>query len=111
MNLDTNEPNLATQDVTLTWGDVNATNVQTFIIPAGSFTASSKGHTYKCSKVITDINDCDAGVVTAKIDLDKCTFSVTVKEANGLYVGPGDAEFGISFESGFSAADEYAILE
>ena len=69
MNLDANEPNLVNEDVTLTWGDINDANTQTFIIPAGSFRASKKGHTYKCSKVECDANDGNAGFVTATIRL------------------------------------------
>jgi hypothetical protein len=112
MELDYNEPDLVTQDVILTWGDVNDTNVQTFTIPMGSFVSVSpyKRHYYKCSKVVMDTNDCDEGVVSAKIDLDKCTFTVSIKNANDLYVGPGDAKFGVSFDPhGFNETDEYTL--
>jgi len=116
MNLDANEPNLCAEDVVITWGDANATNVQIFTIPAGSFTASKKGHTYKCSKIDvdpTDEADVNDGIVTAKIDLDKCTFTVTVKEVNDIYADAlGDAVFGISFETPegtFDEEDDYTL--
>jgi hypothetical protein len=113
MNVDANEPNLVNEDVVLTWGDVNDTNTQTFVIPAGSFKASKKGHTYKCSKIEADANDGNEGFVTATIDLDKCTFTVTVKSATGLYAEAlGETVFGISFdteEGTFNEEDEYTL--
>jgi hypothetical protein len=84
---------------------LNDTNVKTFTIPTGNFVAvaSHKRHYYKCSKVNSESNE---GLVTAKIDLDKCTFAISVKNANGLYIGPGVAKFGISFDTPFGAFDE-----
>ncbi|MBN2020511.1 MAG: hypothetical protein JW749_09825, partial [Sedimentisphaerales bacterium] len=93
LDADSPEPNLIAQEVTLTWGDANGADTQTFIIPDGSFTKSKKGHIYKCRKIVMDTGDCNAGLVTAKIDLDKCIFTAAIKNADGLYVGPGDAEF------------------
>jgi hypothetical protein len=111
MVLDDNEPNLVIEDVNITWGDIDDTNVQTFTIPVNNFKASRRGHTYKCSKV--DVNPSDDpnlndGLVTAKIDLDKCTFAVSIKGANDLYVGPGSgyAKFGISFDTPSGTFDE-----
>jgi hypothetical protein len=112
MNLDANEPNLVNEDVVLAWGDGD-TNNQTFVIPAGSFKASKKGHTYKCSKVEADANDGNVGIVAATIDLDKATFTVTVKNADNLYATPlGTAWFGISFdteEGTFDEEDDYTL--
>jgi hypothetical protein len=102
INDDMEEPNLVTVDVNVVWGD------HTFTIPAGSFVAAKTGHSYKCSKVLMDVNDCNTGLVTAKIDLDKCTFTVSVKKADGLDVGLDDdiVPFGINF--GDDAFDETA---
>jgi hypothetical protein len=112
INLDANEPNLCNEDVNFVWGDGDA-NTQTFTIPAGSFTASKKGHTYKCRKIITDANDCNAGIVTATIDLDKATYTVSVKNATGIYADlAGTAVFGINFateEGIFDEEDDYTL--
>jgi hypothetical protein len=89
-----NEPNLVTQDVNIVWGD------QTFTIPTGSFKAAKSGHSYKCSKInvdpgaSADIND---GFVTATINLDKCTFTISISKAD-LVATSGDVEFGINFD-------------
>jgi hypothetical protein len=107
MNVDANEPNLCNEDVVITWGDGDG-NDQTFTIPSGSFTASKKGHTYKCKNIVTDSN---VGIVTATIDLDKATFTVSVKGATGIYADlAGEALFGISFATEEGEFDEeYAI--
>jgi hypothetical protein len=100
-DINTTQPNLRNIPVVITWSnkdDVN--NVQTFTIPADSFTAKT-GHSYKCSKINvnpdanSDVND---GIVTATIDLDKCTFKISISKAN-LIVTSGDVAFGISFET------------
>jgi len=98
MNLDTSEPNLVNEDVVITWGDVNDTNTQTFTIPAGSFKTSRKGHLYNCSKinpVITPVENANT-MVTASIDLDNCTFTVSIIKAD-ISVVSGNAKFGLSF--------------
>jgi hypothetical protein len=77
---------LASEDVVISWGD------QTFTIPAGSFTAKT-GKSYKCSKVNAQG---ESGLVTAAIDLDKCTFSISIKGAD-LDVASGDVVFGVNF--------------
>jgi hypothetical protein len=109
MGIDVNEPNLAVADVNITWGD-NDGNDQTFKIPAGSFKAAKKGNIYKCSKVVSDGNE---GLITAAIDLDKCTFTVSVADANGLYVEAlGNAVLGINFETpsdDFNEVDDYTL--
>jgi hypothetical protein len=112
INLDANEPNLCNEDVNFTWGD-NDGNDQTFTVPAGSFTASKKGHTYKCKKIVTDANDCNVGIVTATIDLDKATYTVSVKNAAGIYADlAGTAVLGINFateEGTFDEEDDYLL--
>jgi hypothetical protein len=117
MNLDSNEPNLNDVNVIVTWGDANDTNVQTFTIPAGSFLASKKGHTYKCSKInpdISPIEDANASTqVTATIDLDKCTFTASISKAKNLYAEKlGSTVFGIRFETpngDFNEVDDYIL--
>ena len=53
------------------------------------------------------------GVVAATIDLDKSTFTLTVKNASGLYATPlGTAWFGISFDTengAFNEEDDYTL--
>jgi WD40 repeat protein len=103
-------------NVIVTWGDANDTNVQTFTIPAGSFLASKKGHLYKCNKI--DVDPCDAadvndGVVTAQIDLDKCTFKVWIRNANDLFAERHyNTVFNISFDTPngvFNEEDDYTL--
>jgi len=91
---DISNSNLANQDVNIVWGD------QTFTIPAGSFTAKT-GKSYKCSKV-NALGE--SGLVTAAIDLDKCTFSVSIKGAD-LDAASGEVEFGINFTDFNETAD------
>ena len=90
MNLDTNKPNLVNEDVNVVWGS------STFTIPAGSFKTSGSGHLYKCSKSRSaeDSNN----LVTATIDLDQCTYSVSVNKVNLADVDTsGIVTFGINF--------------
>jgi len=101
-DINDSEPNLVAEDVVITWSDANDVNVQTFTIPAGSFTVKPGTSYYKCSKITAD----EGGLVTAKIDLYKCKFTVKVK-ATDLDVVSGDAKFGLSFaDSGFDETDE-----
>jgi hypothetical protein len=98
MNLNTSEPNLVTKEVFITLSDANDTNAQTFTIPPGSFKASKKGHLYNCSKtnpVITPAENANT-LVTASIDLDNCTFTVSIIKSD-LKVASGDMKFGLSF--------------
>jgi uncharacterized repeat protein (TIGR02543 family) len=113
MNLYADEPNLCSEDVILTWGDGNV-NTQTFVIPTGSFTASRKGHTYKC--VIEAVaNDANIGIVVVKatLDLDKCMFKVFVRGASGLFDdAAGAAVFSVTFdteEGTFDEEDNYTL--
>ncbi|MGD0078539.1 MAG: hypothetical protein ABSB91_07940, partial [Sedimentisphaerales bacterium] len=102
MNLDSNEPNLATKQVVITWGDAEGTP-QTFTIPVAdpnNFKESKKGHVYKCTKVHpSETDDEPNALVSATIDLDKCTFTISVSKADNLFIGPAPARanFGISF--------------
>jgi hypothetical protein len=68
------------------WGE------QAFKIPAGRLTAKT-GKSYKCSKVSAQG---ESGLVTAAIDLDKCTFSVSIKGCD-LDLTSGEVDFGINF--------------
>ena len=89
-NTDMDEPNLVNEDVNVIWGSQN------FVVPAASFKAAKRGHSYKCSKVAADANAGDAGKVTAAIDLDKCTYTVSVSEVNLVDVN-GIVSFGLRF--------------
>jgi hypothetical protein len=97
MNLDTGEPNLVTKEVVITLSDANDTNTQTFTIPPGSFMASNKGHLYNCkiNPAITPAENANT-LVTANIDLDNCTFTVSIIKAD-LKVTSNNIKFGLSF--------------
>jgi len=90
--------NLHNYDVNFTWG------AKTFSVPPGSFIAAKTGHIYKCSKVIADANG-DSGTVTAQIDLDKATFTVSAAGASGLDASSSSVSFGISFADFDETAD------
>jgi hypothetical protein len=81
--------NLCNEDVNFVWG------AQMFSVPPGSFKASKTGHLFKCSKVVADANG-DTGLVTAQVDIDKATFTVSVNGANAIDTS-GSIPFGISF--------------
>ena len=98
MDFDTNEPNLVTQDVNIVWGS------QLFVVPQGSFKAYKPGRTFKCSKAVADANVGAAGKVTASIDLDKCKYTITVKDVN-LVDTSGVVSFGINFADFNEAID------
>ena len=90
MNLDTNEPNLVNEDVNVVWGS------STFTIPFANFKTVGRKHLYKCSRSHSaeDPNN----LVTATIDLDKCTYSISVKDVNLADVdASGIVTFGINF--------------
>ena len=90
--------NLHNYDVNFTW------STKTFSVPPGNFVAAKTGHIYKCSKVTADANG-DSGTVTAQIDLDKATFTVSVAGANGLDASSSSVSFGISFADFNETAD------
>jgi hypothetical protein len=81
--------NLCNEDVNFVWGG------QMFSVPPGSFTASKTGHLFKCSKVVADANG-EPGIVTAQVDTDKATFTLSVNGANAIDTS-GSIPFGISF--------------
>ena len=83
--------NLCNEDVNFIWGD------QVFRIPQGKFTVSKTGHLYKCSKVVADTSNGNAGLVTASIDIDNATFAVSVSAANSLDVTSDYIAFGVNF--------------
>ena len=90
MNLDANEPNLVNEDVNVVWGS------STFTIPAASFKTVGRKHLYKCSKShsVEDSNN----LVTATIDLDQCTYSISVNKVNLADVDTSSiVTFGINF--------------
>jgi hypothetical protein len=90
MDLDANEPNLVSKDVNVVWGS------STFTIPDANFKTVGRKHLYKCSKShsVEDSNN----LVTATIDLDQCTYSISVKNVNLADVDTsGTVTFGINF--------------
>ncbi len=97
-NTDMNEPNLAVLDVNFVWGD------QTFTVSDGNLVAYKTGHRYKCSKIQSDAND---GVVTAKFDLDKCTFTLSVKEVNNINTLPDYPDVNFSINYGIGDANDF----
>ncbi len=109
MNLDTNEPNLVTEDVVLAWDQNGTPSPKTLTIPGNaspalaSFKVSKKGHVYTCSKIhpAEDPNS----LVAAQFDLDQCTFTVSVSKASSVFAGPADANFGVSFDTFSKTAD------
>jgi hypothetical protein len=97
----TSEPNLYAEDVNIIWIDKDDTNnVQTFKIPAGSFKIPKKGRAYKCSKInpeITPVAEPNT-FIAATIDLDKCTFAVSITKADvSDEAATGDVQFGLRF--------------
>lgn len=90
MDLDANEPNLVNEDVNVVWGS------STFTIPDANFKTIGHKHLYKCSKSHSaeDSNN----LVTATIDLDQCTYSISVKDVDLADVDTsGTVTFGINF--------------
>jgi len=82
--------NLCNEDVNFVWG------AQIFRVPQGRFTASKTGHLYKCSKVVADTNNGSTGLVTAQVDTDKATFTLSLNGANAIDTS-GSVPFGIRF--------------
>jgi hypothetical protein len=101
---DMNGCNLATKEAVITWGDQNDIDVDTFTLPIGSFVAAKKGNVYKCSKIVPNQG---SGLVTATIDFDKCTFTISVTGVD-LGVTSGGAKLGLSFGS-FDETSNYAL--
>ena len=87
--IDVDDSNLVEIPLDIIWGD------QTFTVPAGRFVAGKSGNVFSCSKVASEGDD---GLVTAKVDFDKCVFSLSVKEANDINIGPDNVQFGLNFD-------------
>jgi hypothetical protein len=100
-NTDMSEPNLVTEDVNIVWGSQN------FVIPAASFKAARTGHSYRCSRIVADANVGDAGKVTAAINLDKSTYSLSVRDVN-LVDTTGIVSFGLRFAD-FNEANDVNV--
>ncbi len=110
INADANEPNLCNEDVVFAIIDANEDVVQSFTIPAGNFTASRKGHTYKCGKinpVIWPVENPNT-LITANIDLDKCSIKLSIKNAE-LDISAG-MKFGVNFETPNSQFNENDLI-
>jgi hypothetical protein len=109
-DINTTQPNLYNIPVVITWSDKNdANNVQTFTIPIHSFKIPRTGRSYKCSNIepnVTPVAEPNARV-TANIDLDKCTFAVSITKAD-LNTVSGDVKFGISFGD-FNETDDVTL--
>ena len=69
--------------------------------------AAKSGHSYRCSGIVPAENEEVGSLVAAQIDLDKCTFSITLKKAS-LDVTLGTVEFGMSF-TGFDEAVDVSV--
>jgi hypothetical protein len=107
----TTQPNLNNVPVVITWGDRNdANNVQTFTIPINSFKIPTTGHLYKLNKnitpIVTPVEDPNTKV-SGTIDLDKCTFALSITKAD-LTTVSGEAKFGISFGD-FNETDDVTL--
>jgi hypothetical protein len=102
---DINGPNLANSALVITWADENDTSVQTFTIPAHSFKAAKKGYSYKCKNIRA--TETGGGTVSANINMDKCTFTLSVKNTN-LSVTSGNVKLGLSFAA-FDETADYSI--
>ena len=90
--------NLCNYDVNFVWGN------QLFNVAPGKFKASKTGHLYKCAKDVNDANG-SPGVVTAQVDIDKATFTLSVSKANGIDATSNPINFGISFADFNEAVD------
>jgi len=90
--------NLCNYDVNFVWGN------QLFNVAPGKFKASKTGHLYKCIKDVNDANGAP-GVVTAQVDIDKATFTLSVSKANGINATSNPILFGISFADFNEAVD------
>jgi hypothetical protein len=77
---------LENEAVTITLG------TQTFTIPKGSF--QSKKNTFTCRNV----EIVEGGIVSAKFDFIKCSFTITIKKAV-IQSKSGTVNFGIAFGS------------
>ncbi len=100
-DINATQPNLNNEQVVITWGDNNdVNNAQTFTIPTNSFKIPKAGHLYTLNKNI-EPNVAPVAEPNAKvsgtIDLDKCTFTLSITKADINTVPSGLAKFGIAF--------------
>jgi hypothetical protein len=107
-DINATQPNLNNIPVVITWIDSNdINNVQTFTIEPNSFKIPKTGHLFKLNKNITPtvapVAEPNAKV-SGTIDLDKCTFALSITKAD-INVVSGQAEFGIQFGDFNEAAD------
>ena len=108
-DINTTQPNLHNIPVVITWSDKNDVNVQTFTIPPNNFKIPTTGRSYKCSNItptVAPVAEPNARV-TANIDLDKCTFAVSITKAD-LTTVSGDVKFGLRFAD-FNEEDNYTL--
>jgi hypothetical protein len=82
--------NLCNEDVNFIWGE------QMFSVPTKSFKAYRTGHLFKCRKVAADANG-NTGIVTAQVDTDKATFTLSVNGADAIDAASASIPFSISF--------------
>jgi len=95
-DINATEPNLYGILVVITWGSKDdANNVQTFTIPIHSFKIPKTGHLYTVKGNIAPVEQPNAKV-GGTIDLDKCTFKLSITKADLITVF-SEAEFGIAF--------------
>ena len=104
---DINGANLVNSAFVITWADGNGASVQTFTIPAHSFkaTKNKKKHLYKCTNIRA--TEAGGGKVSANINMDKCTFTLSVKNTT-LSPTSGDVVFGLTFAT-FDETDDYRV--
>ena len=107
-DINTTDPNLYALPVVISWSSGDDTNSQTFTIPLHSFKIPKTGHLYKLNKnitpTVTPVVDANTKV-SGTIDLDKCTFTLSITKADLLAVS-GQTKFGISFDTPHGEFDE-----
>ena len=99
-DINATDPNLYGEPVVISWSSADDTNAQTFTIPMHSFKIPKTGHSYKLNSKVTPtvapVAEPNAKV-SGTIDLDKCTFTLSITKAD-LNAVSGQTKFGISFE-------------
>jgi hypothetical protein len=106
-NIDATQPNLHALPVVINWRNADDTNSQTFTIPADNFVLKT-GHSYTLKNFTPLIAPPQpTAKVSGTIDLDKCTFTLSITKADISAVS-GDVKFGISF-GGFNEEDNYTL--
>jgi hypothetical protein len=107
-DINATDPNLYALPVVISWSSADDTNSQTFTIPAHSFKIPKTGHLYKLNRNITPTVAPVAepnSKVSGTIDLDKCTFALSITKAD-INAVSGQAKFGISFDTPHGEFDE-----